>query len=464
MNNLEQGAPEKKSYHDVELSRLQDAVFENTFILEESSPLVLVKKLIDAHFEKDYYVYEKPEDAQWHIALGVHASLVITSETTTYSYFNRKTTRIPLQGAIPDIARSFFQTEGGGGWNVYGQASFEYAAYSRGLHCIESLDEGSWPLLSLMVPRTQIIVTRNNVNIRTRDLDSLAKIKALLESTTASFLNYKSSPVDTKNGRVEHQKAANEVLSEIRSGRCEKVILSRQINVPKRINMLGTYLQARPSQTPSRSYLVKFMGREVLGFSPEMIVTVKGRVVSTEPVAGTRPLHTSEADKEALRKELHSDPKEIVEHAISVRESVREMEGFSQSVNVGKFMSPLERGSVQHIASEVTGILKDDKDAWDAFDVLFPSITASGIPKTASIEAILRIEQESRGPYSGAILMLDQQNFEACLVLRSVFQEPEKSWMQAGCGMVGLSTPEREFTETIEKFAGIAPYIVCENE
>jgi salicylate synthetase len=226
--------------------------------------------------------------------------------------------------------------------------------------------------------------------------------------------------------------------------------------------MLGTYLQARPEQTPSRSYLVKFMEREVMGFSPELIVAVKDQIVSTEPVAGTRALKTSDSDNAVLRKDLQSDPKEIVEHAISVREAFREMEEFSENVSVDEFMSTLERGSVQHIASEVTGTLKNDKDAWDAFDVLFPSITASGIPKTNSIKAILRIEEQSRGLYSGAILMLSEQEFEASLVLRSAFQEPGKSWIQAGCGMVGLSTPEREFTETIEKFAGIAPYVVCE--
>lgn len=463
MNNPKQCDIENESYDEVVPSDAMREVFEHTLVLRQTNPLALVETLIRAYSKEDYYVYEKPADACWHIALGIQAGLVLTPTTMTFTHFNRPEVKRTLQGSIPDIARRFFQTEGGVGWNVYGQAAFEYAAHIRGVLNAATSSEEQWPLLSLMVPRTEITVSHQSVTVRTRDIDTLTEIRTLLTGELQLRSDYKVSPIDTEIGRDDYLRVAGEVLDEIRSGRCEKVTLSRQVNVSRRMDMLGTYLQARPKHTPSRSYLVKFMEREVLGFSPELVMAVRGRTVSTEPVAGTRALQTSDADKADLRKDLHSDPKEIVEHAISVREAFREMEAFSQSVKVDNFMSTLERGSVQHIASEVTGTLKDDKDAWDAFDVLFPSITASGIPKTASIEAILRMEEESRGLYSGAILMIGENEFEACLVLRSAFQEPEKSWIQAGCGMVGLSTPEREFTETIEKFAGIAPYVVCES-
>lgn len=460
---LKQGGIVSKSYDDVMPSDAKSEVFEHALVLRQADPLAVIEALIGAYSEEDYYVYEKPVDGCWHIALGIQAGLVLTPTTMTLTHFSRPAVKTALRGGVTDIARRFCHSEGGEGWRVYGQAAFEYAAHVRGVRSGVASTEEKWPLLSLMVPRTEITVNHQSVTIRTRDIDTLTEIQELLAGELRLRADYKVSPVDTESGRDDYLRAAGAVLNEIRSGRCEKVTLSRQVNVPGRMDMLGTYLQARPKHTPSRSYLVKFMEREVLGFSPELVMAVRGRRVSTEPVAGTRALQASDSDKADLRKDLQSDPKEIVEHAISVREAFREMELFSQNVKVDEFMSTLERGSVQHIASEVTGTLRDGKDAWDAFDVLFPSITASGIPKTASIEAILRMEDESRGLYSGAILMVGENEFEACLVLRSAFQESGKSWIQAGCGMIGLSTPEREFTETIEKFAGIAPYVVCEN-
>lgn len=459
----EQTELERKSDCDVALSSMQAAVFEHTFTLQLADPLALIEALIGAKLSDDYYVYEKPASGLWHIALGIQAALVITSTEVTETNRDQPPVHYPLQGEVSDLARRFVKSHEVKGWNIFGQAAFEYAAHIRDVSDSLHPSKEKWPLLSLVLPYSEIVINQNHVGVRTRDITTLAKLQTLLTSEVQRQGEYTMSPLDTHCGKAKHQKAAQTVLDEIHSGRCEKITLSRQVEVPERINMLGTYLQSRPIHTPSRSYLVKCMGREVMGFSPELIVAVNGRAVLTEPVAGTRALHSSLADNAQLRHDLQSDPKEIVEHAISVREAVREMELFSENVVVNKFMTTIERGSVQHLASEVRGVLKQDKDAWHAFDELFPSITASGIPKAESIEAILRIEEAPRGLYSGAILMLNQKEFEACLVLRSAFQDTAKSWIQAGCGMVGLSIPEREFTETVEKFAGIAPYIVCEN-
>jgi anthranilate/para-aminobenzoate synthase component I len=49
---------------------------------------------------------------------------------------------------------------------------------------------------------------------------------------------------------------------------------------------------------------------------------------------------------------------------------------------------------------------------------------------------------------------------DAALVLRSVYQSSGQAWLQAGAGIVGVSRPEREFTETCEKLASVAGHIV----
>lgn len=124
-----------------------------------------------------------------------------------------------------------------------------------------------------------------------------------------------------------------------------------------------------------------------------------------------------------------------------------------------------ERGPVQHLGSSVGGTLSPSKDPWAAFNVIFPSITASGIPKPIALEAIDRLENTPRELYAGAVLFLQGQDlFEATLCLRTVFQDPQKQWIQAGAGVISASTPERELTETHEKMASIAPFIVYEDE
>jgi salicylate synthetase len=115
------------------------------------------------------------------------------------------------------------------------------------------------------------------------------------------------------------------------------------------------------------------------------------------------------------------------------------------------------------LGSRVAGHLSPAKDGWDALNVLFPAITASGIPKEAALEAIQSLEPRPRELYSGSVLFLGEDLFEATLVLRTVFQDRHHAWIQAGAGIIAQSTPDRELEETREKMASIAPFLVAED-
>jgi len=228
--------------------------------------------------------------------------------------------------------------------------------------------------------------------------------------------------------------------------------------------MPATLLHGRRANTPARTFCLNQSSFQATGFSPELVVSVDKGKVTTEPLAGTRSQIGTEEEIEALANELLNDDKEILEHVLSVKEAINELNRVCQlnTVNVEDFMSIKQQKSVQHLGSTVTGQLSTDHDTCDAFNVLFPSTTASGIPKNEALEAIRRLEERPRELYSGAVLMLEGDDFEATLCLRTVFQDPEKGWIQAGAGIIDRSTPERELTETNEKLASIAPFIVFE--
>lgn len=107
------------------------------------------------------------------------------------------------------------------------------------------------------------------------------------------------------------------------------------------------------------------------------------------------------------------------------------------------------------------GKLGTNFNAWHAFASLFPAVTASGIPKREAFAEISRFEKNRRGLYAGAILRADSDGtLDAALVLRSLLGHQQESWLQAGAGVVKGSQPERELTETSEKFASISPWVV----
>ncbi|MGB6511735.1 MAG: chorismate-binding protein, partial [Mycobacterium sp.] len=126
------------------------------------------------------------------------------------------------------------------------------------------------------------------------------------------------------------------------------------------------------------------------------------------------------------------------------------------------FMTVRERGSVQHLGSTVTGHLEASKDRMDALETLFPAVTASGIPKAAGVDAILRLDESPRELSSGAVVMFSADGgLDAALTLRTAYERDGRTWLRAGAGIICGSDPDREFEETCEKLATLTPHLVA---
>jgi len=107
---------------------------------------------------------------------------------------------------------------------------------------------------------------------------------------------------------------------------------------------------------------------------------------------------------------------------------------------------------VMHISSNVTGVLRDDMDAMDAFKACLPAGTVSGAPKVRAMEVIDELEPTRRGPYAGAVGYFDYRgNMDTCITLRTMVMCNGKIYIQAGAGLVADSDPTSEYQETVNK-------------
>lgn len=107
---------------------------------------------------------------------------------------------------------------------------------------------------------------------------------------------------------------------------------------------------------------------------------------------------------------------------------------------------------VQHISSEITGIIKDDEDMFSGLISNFPMGTVTGTPKIETMKIIDRNEPDARGPYGGAI---GQFGFNGdctfALPLRSLFISGNSAYVQTSSGIVYDSVAEKEFDEVERK-------------
>ena len=404
-------------------------------------PLRLMARLVRSGLFAPYVVYENGRE--WALAGGALTSVQLSRARP---------------GDLDRVARELAATPVAN-WRAYGWATFELGAGLVGVG-----PEADGTLLHLIVPTDEIRTDGSDVLVRSIDQERLDLLTRLVQADDHSVAPEPAERVvlpleDTGNYRSAVAAALVELHGE---GPLEKVILSRRVPVPASVDLVATYVAGRRANTPARSFLLDLGGVQATGFSPETVaeVTPDGRV-TTRPLAGTRARTGSVVEDALLRADLLGDPKEIHEHAISVKLALEDLAAVCDNTSVSEYMTVLDRGSVQHLASTVTGRLRPGCGPWQAFAALFPAVTATGIPKTPAYPLIRALEGGPRGLYAGAVLTCDADGtLDAALVLRSLYRQNGRTWLQAGAGIVRQSQPEREHEETCEKLRGVARHLV----
>lgn len=173
-----------------------------------------------------------------------------------------------------------------------------------------------------------------------------------------------TSHIDTLGNPEEYISRVEKALVEINKGQYIKVIPSRVVNIQDKVDMPATLLLGRGANSPARTFSLNHAGFQATGFSPELVLSVQHGKVITEPLAGTRSYQGSKAEVEQLRRELLNDPKEIVEHVISVKEAIGELDQLyiPHTITIDNFMSVHPHGPIQHLDSSIAGTLSPDKD------------------------------------------------------------------------------------------------------
>ena len=68
------------------------------------------------------------------------------------------------------------------------------------------------------------------------------------------------------------------------------------------------------------------------------------------------------------------------------------------------------------------------------------------------MEIIAEMEQEKRGPYAGAVGYFSfSGNMDMAIAIRTMVVSEGVAYVQAGCGIVYDSVPQREYEESMNK-------------
>ncbi|HSR01679.1 MAG TPA: anthranilate synthase component I family protein, partial [Methylophilaceae bacterium] len=259
-----------------------------------------------------------------------------------------------------------------------------------------------------------------------------------------------SSEFGEENFKAVVKKAQNYIYE----GDIMQVVLSQRLSQDFTGSPLSLYRALR-SLNPSPYMFYYDMGdHHVVGASPEILVRLEDNIVTSRPIAGTRPRGKTREEDIALAEELLADPKECAEHVQLMDLGRNDVGRVAQTgtVKVTDNMMIERYSHVMHIVSNVEGQLKSGMDAIDVLKATFPAGTVSGAPKVRAMEIIDEFEPSKRGVYAGAVGYLGfNGDMDVAIAIRTGVIKDKKLYVQAGAGIVADSVPQSEWEETQNK-------------
>lgn len=289
--------------------------------------------------------------------------------------------------------------------------------------------------------------------------DMAARLCAPAAPTVASFSRERP---DFRRRRTteEHHEAIHRAKEAIRAGEAFQVVVSQRFEMSTSADALDVYRMLRTSNPSPYMYLLRLEDAaggapfDVVGSSPESLVTVRDGQATTHPIAGTRWRGADDDEDSVLEKELSSDEKERAEHLMLVDLGRNDLGRVCEpgTVRVADFFRIERYSHVMHLVSTVTGQLAAGHTAFDAITACFPAGTLSGAPKPRALELIEELEPTRRGLYGGVVGYLDfAGNADTAIAIRTGLVRDGTAYVQAGGGIVADSDPVAEDNECLNK-------------
>lgn len=290
------------------------------------------------------------------------------------------------------------------------------------------------------------------------DKNRVDDIKKLLDESTPEYRDTKVVCLGDTMTQQQHADAVQKIKENI----CAGLIFQCEVGFKTRYEIEGDnmaiYAKLREVNPSPHMYFMKFGEQRVIGASPELLFRLRNGEMETFPLAGTTKRGKDKAEDILLARVLLNDQKEIAEHNMLVdlhRNDIGRVAQFG-TVKVRSLMDIKRYSHVQHISSEIVGIISEGEDMFSALASNFPAGTLTGAPKIEAMKIINQQESDGRGPYGGG---LGQFSFNGdctfAIPIRTVFINGTEAYAQTCGGNVYDSNAASEYLEIERKLSAM---------
>ncbi|GAB2702231.1 anthranilate synthase component I family protein [Mucilaginibacter koreensis] len=289
------------------------------------------------------------------------------------------------------------------------------------------------------------------------DTDGLEKIEYLIKNK--NFPEYQFNLKGSEQSNLTDEgfiSIVEKMKQHVYRGDVFQIVPSRGFSQQFTGDEFNVYRALRSINPSPYLFYFDYGNFRIFGSSPEAQITIKNRVATIHPIAGTfRRSGDDEKDAEIARQ-LENDPKESAEHVMLVDLARNDLSRHCEQVEVKAFKEIQYYSHLIHLVSKVSGKLKPGVPSFKIVADTFPAGTLSGAPKYRAMEIIDENENIKRSFYSGALGYLGfNGDFNHAIMIRSFLSKNNTLHYQAGAGIVADSVPESELNEINHKVAAL---------
>ena len=244
-------------------------------------------------------------------------------------------------------------------------------------------------------------------------------------------------------------------VDRIRTGELRKVVLARtiEVNAGRRLDPRRLAHRLRAVNPDAYTFAAPTTGI-LVGASPELLVSRFGRVVRSNPLAGSAARSGDPDEDRENASRLLASVKDHEEHAIVVDALAARLAPFCRELSWDPVPTLLETPNVWHLSTKFRGLLRDPAPGvLELVQALHPTPAVAGEPRDAALGLIAELEPFDRGSYAGPVGWVDARgNGEWGIALRCAEVDGPRARLFAGGGIVSGSDPVAELAETQAKF------------
>jgi anthranilate synthase component 1 len=313
--------------------------------------------------------------------------------------------------------------------------------------------------------KNELYIFRNQTDDQSED-GSIEKMEYLIKNKNFPEYHFQSNGEEQSSlANEDFMAVVDKMKQHIFRGDVFQIVPSRPFSRKFLGDEFNVYRALRSINPSPYLFYFDYGDFRIFGSSPEAQITIKNKIASIFPIAGTFKRSGDDIKDAEIARQLENDPKESAEHVMLVDLARNDLSRHCEQVEVKAFKEVQYYSHLIHLVSHVSGKLRPGISSFKIVADTFPAGTLSGAPKYRAMELIDENEKSKRSFYSGAIGFLGfNGDFNHAIMIRSFLSKNNTLHYQAGAGIVADSDPLSELKEVDNKIAALRKAIEMAEE